>query len=127
VELNNEIEEILREPFFTMGVIEEQRSKEVSNHTRRVFEYSRSLTTKQGLPHRYIELTPAAAPLHDIGKLGIPDGILFKPGKLSKKEFEAMQDHSAVGYFMFSHSGRDILKAAAVITCEHHEKWDGTG
>ena len=127
VNLNNEIEETLKETIFTMGVIEEKRSKETSNHTRRVAEYSRLLATKLGLPLRDIELISSAAPLHDIGKLGIPDEILFKPGKLSKKEFEAMQNHSAIGYSMLSHSERDLLKAAAVIAHQHHEKWDGTG
>lgn len=125
--LNNEIEETLKETIFTMGVIEEQRSKETSNHTKRVAEYSRLLATKLGLPLRDIELITAAAPLHDIGKLGIPDEILFKPGKLTEKEFEAMQNHSAIGYSMLSHSERDMLKAAAVIAHQHHEKWDGTG
>ena len=127
VDLNNEIEETLRETIFTMGVIEEQRSKETSNHTRRVAEYSKLLATKLGLPERDIELISAAAPLHDIGKLGIPDEILFKSEKLSEKEFEAMQNHSAIGYSMLSHSERDMLKAAAVIAHQHHEKWDGTG
>ena len=127
VDLNNEIEETLRETIFTMGVIEERRSKETSNHTKRVAEYCKLLATKLGLPNRDIELISAAAPLHDIGKLGIPDEILFKPGKLSTKEFEAMQNHSAIGYSMLSHSGRDMLKAAAVIAHQHHEKWDGTG
>ena len=127
VELNNEIEETLRETIFTMGVIEEQRSKETSNHTKRVAEYSRLLATKLGLAQRDIELISAAAPLHDIGKLGIPDEILFKPGKLTTKEFEAMQNHPAIGYSMLSHSERDMLKAGAVIAHQHHEKWDGSG
>ncbi len=127
VDLNNEIEDTLRETIFTIGVIEERRSKETSNHTRRVAEYSRLLATKIGLPFRDIELISAASPLHDIGKLGIPDAILFKPGKLSKEEFKAMQNHTAIGYSMLSHSERDMLKAAAVIAHQHHEKWDGTG
>ncbi|MCW8831233.1 MAG: HD domain-containing protein [Gammaproteobacteria bacterium] len=126
-ELNNEIEETLRETIFTMGVIEEQRSKETSNHTRRVTEYSRLLAARLGLPDRDIELITAAAPLHDIGKLGIPDEILLKADKLSEKEFEAMQNHTAIGYSMLSHSERDMLKAAAIIAHQHHEKWDGTG
>lgn len=127
VELNNEIEETLKETIFTMGVIEERRSKETNNHTKRVAEYSKILATKLGLSYRDIELISAAAPLHDIGKLGIPDEILFKHGKLTKKEFEAMQNHPAIGYSMLSHSERDMLKAAAVIAHQHHEKWDGTG
>ena len=127
VELNNEIEETLRETVFTMGVIEEQRSKETKNHTKRVTEYSKLLATKLGLPDRHVELIAAAAPLHDIGKLGVPDEILFKPDKLSEKEFETMRNHTTIGHSMLSHSERDILKAAAIIAHQHHEKWDGTG
>ena len=127
VDLNNEIEDTLRETIFTMGVIEEQRSKETSNHTRRVTEYSKLLAVKLEMSDRDIELITAAAPLHDIGKLGIPDEILMKADKLSDKEFEAMQNHAAIGYSMLSHSKRDMLKAAAVIAHQHHEKWDGTG
>ena len=81
MELNNEIEETLRETIFTVGVIEGQHSKEVSNHPRWVAEYSSSQATIRGLPHRDIELIPAAVLLHEIGKLGTPDEILFKPGK----------------------------------------------
>jgi len=127
LDLNNEIEDTLRETIFTMGVIEERRSKETKNHTKRVTEYSKLIATKLGLTHRDIELIGSAAPLHDIGKLGISDEILFKPGKLSKKEFEAMQNHSAIGYSMLAHSERDVLRAAALIAHQHHEKWDGTG
>ena len=110
-----------------MGVIEERRSKETKNHTRRVTEYSRLLAIKLGLPDREIELIAAAAPLHDIGKLGVPDEILFKPDKLSEDEFEVMKSHTTIGHLMLSHSERDVLKAAAVIAHQHHEKWDGTG
>ncbi|RDH84646.1 MAG: histidine kinase [endosymbiont of Galathealinum brachiosum] len=127
LELNNEIEDTLRETVFTMGVIEEQRSKEAKNHTRRVTEYSKLLATKLGLSNRDVELIASAAPLHDIGKLGIPDSILFKPGKLTTEEFETMQNHPAIGYSMLSHSKRDILKAAAIIAHQHHEKWNGSG
>lgn len=65
--------------------------------------------------------------LHDIGKLGVPDEILFKPGQLSDKERKIMQNHASIGYRMLSHSECDILKAAAIIALQHHEKWDGTG
>lgn len=85
------------------------------------------MATKLKLSDRDIELISAAAPLHDIGKLGIPDEILFKPEKLTQEEFDAMQNHTAIGYSMLSHSERDMLKAAAVIAHQHHEKWDGSG
>jgi len=127
VDLNKEIENTLRETVFTMGVIEERRSKETKNHTRRVAEYSRLLASKLGVPDEEVELLASAAPLHDIGKLGIPDEVLLKPGKLSAEEFETMKNHTTIGYSMLVHSERKLLKAAAVIAHQHHERWDGTG
>ncbi|MCP4125928.1 MAG: HD domain-containing protein [Gammaproteobacteria bacterium] len=126
-ELNLEIEDTLRETVFTIGVIEEQRSKETNNHTKRVTEYSRLLAAKLGLSEDEIELVAAASPLHDIGKLGVADEILFKPGKLTKGEFGLMINHTRIGYSMLVHSKRDILKAAAIIAHQHHERWDGEG
>jgi len=127
VDLNNEIEDTLRETVFTMGVIEEQRSKETKNHTKRVTEYSRLLASKLGMGEKEIELLASAAPLHDIGKLGIPDEVLLKPGRLTGEEFEVMKNHTTIGYSMLVHSERELLKAAAVIAHQHHERWDGTG
>ncbi len=125
--LNDEIESTLRETVYTMGVIEEQRSKETNNHTKRVTQYSRLLAIKLGLPEKDVDLVTVASPLHDIGKLGIPDEILFKPGKLTDKEHEIMANHTGVGFAMLQHSKRDILKAAGIIAFQHHEKWDGSG
>ena len=68
-----------------------------------------------------------AAPMHDVGKIGIPDEILHKPGRLNPDEFEVMKTHTLVGYEILKSSGRDVLKAAALIALEHHERWDGTG
>jgi len=126
-ELSNEIEDTLQETIFTMGVIEEQRSKDTNNHTLRVTKYSQLLGDLYGLSEREIEVLAIAAPLHDIGKLGIPDSILLKPGKLTEKEYEVMKNHCSIGYKMLSHSKRDVLQAAAIIAHQHHERWDGTG
>jgi response regulator RpfG family c-di-GMP phosphodiesterase len=68
-----------------------------------------------------------AAPMHDVGKLGIPDSILHKPGKLDSDEIRLMQTHSATGYEILSKSNRTILRAAAEIAWAHHEKWNGEG
>ena len=127
ISLNDEIEKTLRETIYTMGVIEEQRSKETNNHTRRVTLYSQLLATKLGLSERDIDLVTAASPLHDIGKLGIPDEILFKPRRLTDEEYKVMENHTRIGHAMLSHSERDVLKAASVIAQQHHEKWDGSG
>lgn len=125
--LNHEIESTLRETVYTMGVIEEQRSKETNNHTKRVTLYSKLMAEKLGLSPREIELVTAAAPLHDIGKIGIPDNILLKPGKLDEQEYDVMKNHARIGYTMLSHSNRDILQAAGIISLQHHEKWNGSG
>lgn len=125
--LNEEIENTLRETVFTMGVIEERRSKESRNHTRRVSLYSRILAQTHKLPEREVDLIAAASPLHDIGKLGIADDILFKEGALDEEERQIMTGHTEIGHEMLSHSRRDILQAAGIIAHQHHEKWDGSG
>ncbi len=125
--LNDEIESTLRETVYTMGVIEEQRSKETANHTKRVALYSQLLAQEIGLSEEQVDLITAASPLHDIGKLGVPDAILFKPGLLDDDERKVMENHPGIGYEMLKHSQRDILIAAGTIAYQHHEKWDGTG
>ncbi len=127
IALNEEIESTLRETVYTMGVIEEQRSKETSNHTQRVKCYSALLAKKMGLAQHDIDLIAAASPLHDIGKLGIPDEILFNSSKLDEQQHGVMESHTRIGYTMLNHSERAILKAGATIALQHHEKWDGTG
>lgn len=68
-----------------------------------------------------------ASPMHDIGKLAIPDSILNKPGKLTQEEFETMKMHASLGYEMLKNSKRDIIKIGAIIALQHHEKYNGTG
>ena len=125
--LNNEIESTLRETIYTMGIIEEKRSRETANHTHRVSLYSELLAQKAGLTPREVELLTVASPLHDIGKLGIPDEILLKPGRLSDEERKVMMNHPAIGHAMLQHSQRDTLVAAGIIAYQHQEKWDGSG
>ncbi len=125
--LNDEIEGTLRETVYAMGVIEEQRSKETHNHTKRVTLFCQLLARALGLSDEKVDMITAASPLHDIGKLGIPDEINLKPGKLSDDEFKIVQNHARIGYAMLKHSTRDILRAAAIIALQHHEKWDGSG
>jgi response regulator RpfG family c-di-GMP phosphodiesterase len=127
VDLNEEIESTLRETVYTMGVIEGQRSQETNFHTKRVSLYSHFLAKQLGMTDEDAELVMSAAPLHDIGKLGIPDAILLKPGKLDAEERKIMQSHPRIGYDMLKHSNRDMLKAGAYIALHHHEKWDGSG
>ncbi len=122
-----EIIDTQKEVVYTMGAIGETRSKETGQHVKRVAEYSYLLAILYGLDEHEASILKQASPMHDIGKVGIPDNILNKPGKLEKEEFEVMKSHSLLGYEMLKHSNKEILKAAAVVAFEHHEKWDGTG
>jgi response regulator RpfG family c-di-GMP phosphodiesterase len=125
--LNEEIESTQREVIFTLGEIAETRSKETGFHVKRVAEYSSLLAQKYGLPADEVELIRLASPMHDIGKVGISDVILNKPGKLTAEEYDLMKTHAQSGYEMLNHSNRPIMKAAAVIALQHHEKYNGTG
>jgi len=122
-----EIVDTQKEVIHTLGEVVESRSRETANHTVRVAEYSYLLACKAGLGEETAQLLRLASPMHDIGKIGIPDGILHKPGKLTPDEFTTMQTHAAIGHNILKESKRRILQAAAVIAFQHHEKWDGSG
>ncbi len=127
VELHNEMEDTQREIIYKMSEVGESRSQETGNHVKRVAEYSKLLALKAGLSLEEAEMVLIASPMHDIGKVGIPDGILKKPGKLDEYEWEIMRSHSAMGYEVLKSSQRPILKAAATIAYQHHEKYNGSG
>jgi response regulator RpfG family c-di-GMP phosphodiesterase len=122
-----EIEETQKDVIFTMGEAGETRSKETGNHVKRVAEYSYALAIALGLGKDEAELLRMASPMHDIGKIAVPDSVLKKPGKLDEAEFEIMKTHAATGYQILKNSRRRILKAAAIVAYEHHEKYNGKG
>jgi response regulator RpfG family c-di-GMP phosphodiesterase len=125
--LYKEIEDTQKEIIFTMAEVGESRSKETGFHVKRVAEYSYILAKGYGLSQNECDLLKMASPMHDIGKIGISDSILKKPGKLTDEEFEVMQSHAELGYDMLKSSNRRILKAASIVAYEHHEKWNGRG
>ncbi|MFA6395595.1 MAG: HD domain-containing phosphohydrolase [Sulfurimonas sp.] len=125
--LNQEIEDTQREVVFTMGSIGESRSKETGNHVKRVAEYSKLLALYYGLDENEAEMLRQASPMHDIGKVAIPDAVLNKPGRFDEHERRIMDTHAALGYEMLKHSARPLLLMAATVANEHHEKWDGSG
>jgi response regulator RpfG family c-di-GMP phosphodiesterase len=100
-----------REVVFTMGAIGESRSLETGNHVKRVATYSYILAIKYGLSEKQARLLQEASPMHNIGKVGIPDAILNKAGKLNPDEWETMKTHATLGYEMLQYSERPILKA----------------
>ncbi|HBW35706.1 HD domain-containing phosphohydrolase [Desulfosporosinus sp. BICA1-9] len=125
--LNQEIEQTQKEIIYLMGEIGESRSKETGNHVKRVAEYSKILALRLGMSPAEAELIKISSPMHDIGKVAIPDAILKKPGKLTDQEFTEMQAHTIIGNQLLKKSNRQILQSAAIIAHQHHEKWNGTG
>ncbi len=125
--LTEEIEDTQREVIFTLGEVVETRSEETGNHVKRVGEYSYLLAKKYGFDEETAELLRFASPMHDVGKIGIPDAILNKPGKLTGEEFETIKTHTLIGHDILKGSKQKILQMAASIALEHHERWDGCG
>ena len=105
----------------------EFRDDRTGQHTRRVGDLSVTIAQHLGLPDSEIELIRLAAPLHDLGKIAIPDAILGKPGKLTVEEFDQMKTHTTIGAQMLAGSAFALLEMAEQIALTHHEKWDGSG
>ena len=125
--LNMELEATQREIIPILGEVSEYRSQETGDHIQRVAEISYMLAKFLGLPENEVERIRLAAPRHDLGKVGIPDAILNKPGRFTDDEYAIMKTHSEIGYNMLHNSKRKLLRFAAEISRSHHERWDGRG
>lgn len=125
--LHEVIDNSQKELIYRLGEVVESRSNETGYHVKRVAFYSALLAELVGLPDTEIELIKSASPLHDIGKIAIPDAILNKPGKLEGEEWEEMKTHALKGYNILNGAGLALLDVAAIIALNHHEKWDGSG
>ncbi len=127
VQLHEDLEHTQEELVYRMGEIGETRSQETGFHVKRVAKYSELLAHYYGLSTQEIKYLKTASPMHDIGKVGIADSILNKPEKLTQEEWRTMKTHSSIGYELFRDSDKPLLKTAAIIAYEHHEKYDGSG
>ena len=116
-----------RETVIRLAKAAEYRDPETGAHILRMAHYSRLIAKGLGLGEAEQELLLQAAPLHDIGKVGISDAILLKPGRLTVAEFDVMKQHAAYGYEILKDSSSSILQAGASIALGHHEKFDGSG
>jgi len=125
--LDKEVFETQVEIIDTLGDVVENRSKEAAQHVKRVAHLSRSLARLAGLNPKQCDIIFMAAPMHDVGKVAIPDSILLKPGKLTAEEWTVMKTHAQIGSDIFKHSKRPVLQAASIIAGQHHEKYDGSG
>jgi putative two-component system response regulator len=105
----------------------EYRDDNTHEHAQRVGRSAARLAEGLGRPAYEVELLRRAAPLHDIGKIGVPDAILLKPARLDRDEFEVMKSHARIGHQILSGSGSRVLRLSADISLTHHERWDGSG
>ncbi|MCD6450024.1 MAG: HD domain-containing protein [Thermotogaceae bacterium] len=117
------MEELIR----ALHEVVEYRDHETYGHTVRVGWISARIAQKLGMNEKDVEAINLAAPLHDIGKIGVPDSILLKVGPLDEKEFEMMKRHTIIGYNILKDTKSHVLQKAAIIAYTHHERWDGSG
>jgi len=122
-----EVEDTRREVIRRLASAGEFRDNETGQHVVRMSHFAHHLAYAAGLGDEEATMIRDAAPLHDIGKIGIPDAILLKPGRLTAEEWTVMQRHAVIGGEILANSGFDLLDLARVIAVTHHEKWDGSG
>nr|WP_319494291.1 HD domain-containing phosphohydrolase [uncultured Desulfobacter sp.] len=127
IQLNEAITDSQKEMVYRLGEVVESRSKETGNHVKRMAHYSELLALLVGLDKTEAELIKTASPMHDIGKIAIPDAILTKPGKLNAEEWQIVKTHPKRGYEILKQSSLAVMNISAIIALTHHEKWDGTG
>lgn len=121
------VKDMSKEIITRLTVVAEFRDTDTGTHISRIGLYSHKVADALKLPADFVEMITSASPMHDIGKIGIPDSILLKPAPLTENEFEIMKLHSTIGGKMLSGSSYPMIQMAASIALYHHERWDGTG
>lgn len=116
-----------RELIVRLSKAAEFRDPETGGHIMRMAHHSKGIAEAMGIPADLCRLIMDAAPMHDVGKLGIADAILLKPGKLTDDEFEVMRGHPTIGHQILAGSDSDLIRLGAEIALTHHEKYDGSG
>jgi putative two-component system response regulator len=122
-----ELEAAQLETLRRLALAAEYRDDDTGEHAQRVGRLAALVAHALGLPPEEVDLIRLAAPLHDVGKIGVSDSILLKPSKLTPDEFEVVKSHTEIGASILSGSGFEILRLAELIAVSHHERWDGTG
>jgi putative two-component system response regulator len=122
-----QLEDAYREMVFTLVRAAEYKDEETGHHVRRISNYCRFLATEMGMTSEFINAIYLASPMHDIGKIGIPDNILLKPGELSNKEWLVMKAHCAMGAKILASGSSPYAMMGSDIALNHHERWDGSG
>lgn len=127
ISLNEKLVHTQSELINRLSEVIEERSEETASHVERVSKIAYILAKRIGIDEQEAQLIRTVAPLHDVGKIGIPEVILNKPGRLTPEEFDIMKGHAMIGYRILKGSGLDLLEAGALVAKEHHEYWNGNG
>lgn len=127
VQLREEIERSHLDTIFRLATAAEFRDGETSQHIRRVSLYSETIGRSLGLEQEQTRMIIFASPMHDVGKLGVPDAILLKPGKLTEEEYEVMKRHTVIGAKILDGAHGELMAMSRRIAVSHHERWDGKG
>lgn len=122
-----ELEELAYELNFALAKAGEMRDNETGEHIKRISRMSYALAQAIGQDSRWCKMIKIASPLHDVGKIGVPDDVLLKPGKLDEREWQKMSQHPAIGGEIIPDNQSELIRMARRIALTHHEKWDGTG
>jgi putative two-component system response regulator len=125
--MHREVKEAYMETIYRLTRATEYKDEETADHVKRLSLYAAILGRAVGLSEVIVELLMYAAPMHDVGKIGIPDKILFKQDKLTEEEWEVMKSHPMIGWEILGNSQAPVLKMGAIIALHHHERWDGSG
>jgi len=125
--LTAEIKKVHLDTILRLSVAAEYKDKDTAQHIQRVSRYASALARRLGWSADQVELVLYSAPMHDVGKIGIADAILLKPGRLTDEERAAMQRHTVIGGRILAGSDSPILQMSEVVAMSHHEKWDGSG
>ena len=125
--MDNLIREASLETIYRLSVAAEFRDNENTSHLDRMSEYSKIIAKTMGFEDDFVEMIKLASPMHDIGKIGVPDKILFKPGEYTTAEYNEMKRHPEIGHLILNDSNSRLLQMADHIAYTHHEKFDGSG
>ncbi len=127
IDANNELRDAYLDTIRRLVLAAEYKDEDTGDHTTRISRYSALMAEKLGLPQKTVQNILYASPMHDVGKIGVPDSILLKPGKLTDKEFEIIKTHTTLGADILADAKAEILQVAQLIAVSHHENWDGGG
>ncbi len=126
-QMQNSLQSSHLETILRLASAAEYKDENTAGHIKRMSEYSALLAAKAGLAPGMVDLVRQASPMHDVGKMGVPDSILLKPGKLTPEEWVVMKRHTVYGQNILKDSDSELLQVAEVIAVSHHERFDGTG